>query len=228
MGRLALIFGHTTGLGLAITEALLQEGEDVVGIARSQLPDGGRLHGEIRADLSLKDDLHSALEEIRGKYSGFSTLVYCAGNLVAHPIDEIDIATLDYVLRVNTIAPMVIESGLFDLIRDNPADVVNITSSSIIDYYPLFSEYSASKIALAKFSSDLQRSLRDSKARVVEFCPSGFASRLYERMDGVRVDRDESIQMPTDELARFLVGILRLPRSMEISSVVINRKQREP
>jgi short-subunit dehydrogenase len=221
----ALVFGHTSGLGLAVAEALLEAGESVVGIARSTSPVQRELRAEIRADLSQEQEVYRVVREIRDRYADFGILVYSAGTLVAHPIEQIEYATLDYAFRVNLFAPMIIESRLVDLIEANSADVVNITSSSITEYYPLFAEYSASKAALAKFSADLQRTVHDSQARVIDFCPSGFASRMYERMEGVRVPRDESVQMPTQDLARFLLNILRLPKQMEIGHVVINRKK---
>lgn len=227
MPDLALVFGHSSGLGFAIAEILLAEGRRVVGISRSLSRFGGRLEGEIQADLSQRDDVYRVVDTIRSAYADFSTLIYSAGTLAAHPIDKIEYATIESVFRVNLFAPMVIESGVFDLIRENPADVVNVTSSSIVQYYPLFAEYSASKIALAKFSSDLQRALQDSDARVVDICPSGFASALYQRMEGVKVPRDETIQMPTSELAQLVVSILNLPRSMEVTRIDINRKVQE-
>ena len=157
-------------------------------------------------------------------HAQFDVLIYAAGALAAHDIDELDLATMEYLYRVNVFAPMVLESGLLDLIESNGADVINITSSSIIDFYPAFSEYSSSKAALAKFTTDLRARLERTAARVTELCPSGFASSMYASMRGTRIARDETIQIPVEVIAQFMLTLLDLPKRMEVGRVFINRK----
>lgn len=222
--RPAVVFGHTSGLGLAIAEELLDRGLPVVGVARSSSRVAARLTDEVHADLGRAEDVERVAKYIRAHHAEFASLVYCAGLLVAQPIDDVDYGLLLEMFHVNLFAPMLLESRLFDLIRDNPADIVNVTSSSITQYYPLFAAYAAAKAALAKFTDDLRSGLESTAARVFDVCPSGFASNMYSSMKGTRVPRDESIQMPTSEVARLVIELLTLPRTIEIGRVQINRK----
>lgn len=219
-----LVFGHSSGLGLAVTRLLLVAGYRVVGFSRSSAELASSALHEVSADLSIKEDVLRTVDIVREKYSGFEILLYSAGALAAHEIHALDYETLEYLYRVNVFAPMIIESHLFDLIAKNGADVVNISSSSIIDHYSNFAEYSTSKAAFAKFTGDLQRALTGCSARVIDVCPSGFESKMYSTMLGDSVQREESVQMPVSEMAKLIVDLLKLPKRMEVGRVYINRK----
>jgi NAD(P)-dependent dehydrogenase (short-subunit alcohol dehydrogenase family) len=200
-GRTGILFGHTSQLGQGICRRLLAEGFQVVGIARSSAGFRNPNLTSISAGLLVDAEIDRVLSIIKQSHHTFDVLIYAIGGLTAHPIGELSLEDMRYVYHLNTLVPMFIESQLIDAIGENGADVVNITSSSIFEYYPEFTEYSSSKIALQKFTQDLQRRLKDTSARVIEICPSGFTSSLYEGMRGNRIDRDESIQIPADELA---------------------------
>jgi 3-oxoacyl-[acyl-carrier protein] reductase len=222
--RHAIIFGHTSGLGLAVAKQLGRQGFEIIGIGRSKADIPDLAITEIHADLSKADEVKRVIREIREKHSSFDVLVYTAGALTAHDMDKLDYADMEYLYRVNVFAPMSIESALLDLVEINGADVVNLTSSSIYEFYPKFAEYSTSKAAFAKFTSDLQRRLKDSSARVIDLSPSGFTSNMYATMRGELIQRDESKQIQVDDLAALVCYILALPKRMEITKINVNRK----
>ena len=151
-------------------------------------------------------------------------LIYCAGVLTAHDLDDLNYAAMTHLYRVNLFAPMMIESRLLDVIEQNGTDVINVTSSSTLDYYPTFAEYSTAKAAFAKFTDDLRRRLQTSAARVVELCPSGFTSNMYSNMTGDRIDRDESRQIEAADLAALMGHVLDLPKRIEVGRLYVNRK----
>ena len=131
---------------------------------------------------------------------------------------------MEHMYRVNTFAPMYIESKLFELIDSNSTYVVNIISSMLVDYYPKFVTYASTKAALAKFTQDLKKSLKDTGARVLDVSPSGFKSNIYKTMIGEKVIRDESKQMNTEDLASLIFYLVSLPKKMEASHIYIDRK----
>jgi 3-oxoacyl-[acyl-carrier protein] reductase len=224
LSRRAIIFGHTSGLGLALARQLTTLSYEVIGVARSSVDALGASIIQIAADLATEDDVHMTVRRIQEEYSAFDALIYTAGALTAHEIEHLEYADLDYLYRINVFAPMVIESSLFDLIKTNGADVVNVTSSSVHEFYPKFAEYATSKAAFAKFTSDLQRQLKDSSARVTDLCPSGFTSNMYARMFGQQIPRDESVQIRVEDLADLVCFILKLPKRIEVTQIHINRK----
>ena len=222
--RTVLIFGHTSELGRALCVRMAARGDAVIGVARTRLPDDTGIRTQIHADLTRDDDVQRVIERVEQDHPEFSVLIYAVGILAAHDVSAIDYRDLDVVYKLNALVPMYIESRLYKHIDANAADVVNITSSVTRGSVPAFTGYSGSKMALQRFSHDLGRSLQASSARVIEICPSGFTSSIYERMLGTRLTRDESIQIPADDLADLIVGILDLPKVIELSHVFVNRK----
>jgi 3-oxoacyl-[acyl-carrier protein] reductase len=222
--KTVIVFGHTSGLGLDTTKILLNKNYKVVGFARSKSSLKAENLEDRSIDLSKKENVEKAVSIIQEKYPIFDCLIYSAGTLTSHAIDNLDYDEMEQLYKINVFAPIILESKLLPLIKKNEADVVNITSSALIEYYPLFAEYASSKAALQKFTKDLQKELKETKSRVIDFCPSGFTSNLYVRMAGDKVNRDESIQMQAKDVAKLLVFLLELPKKIEISNIFVNRK----
>lgn len=224
MTKTALVFGHSSGLGLEISNQLLKDNYMVIGFSKTKSDVINENLVNIEADFSKESELDKAVKEIKDKYKKFDVLVFTAGTLTAHDMNNLNYGEMEYSYKVNTFAPMFIESQLLDLIKENGTDVVNITSSSLIDFYPKYAEYSSSKAAFAKFTSDLQKDLQGTSARVTDVCPSGFASNIYKNMTGDKIDRDESKQIKASDLAALIIYLINLPKIMEVTHVYINRK----
>jgi NADP-dependent 3-hydroxy acid dehydrogenase YdfG len=62
------------------------------------------------------------------------------------------------------------------------------------------------------------------KSRVISFCTGGFKSGLFEKATGEEQVFKDSEWMSAEDVAAFMKQILELPKNMEISEVVINRK----
>lgn len=99
--KTAIIVGHTSGLGFAVTKALIPKQYRVVGVARSISSIKSDLIVNIQADLSKKEDIEKAVSEIKNKYSRFDSLVYCAGTLTAHDIDNLNYDDMKQLYIVN-------------------------------------------------------------------------------------------------------------------------------
>lgn len=222
--KTAIVVGHTSGLGFAVTKALIAKQYKVIGVARSFCSIKSALIVNIQVDLSKKEEIEKTVTEVKNKYSKFDSIVYCAGTLTAHNMDNLSYDDMEQLYKVNVFAPMMFESSLLSLIRKNGADVVNITSSALIEYYSKFAEYSSAKAAIQKFTRDLQQELKETRSRVIEFCPGAFASNIYKNMTGEKVYRNEAAQLPADDYARIIVYLLELPKRIEIPSIYVNKK----
>ena len=222
--KTALVFGHTSGLGFAVTKELLNKKFRVIGFARSKSDLKSDQLVNIKVDLSSKGGIETAVSTIKQKYSRFDAVIYCSGVLTAHDIDKLDYDQMEQLYKIIVFAPMFLESRLLPLIKKNSADVVNITSSALIEYYVQFAEYTSAKAAFQRFTKDLQKHLSNTKCRVIEFCPGAFASNIYKHMTGQKINRDESIQVSADEYARVLVYLLELPKIMEVPNIYVDRK----
>lgn len=224
MTRFAIIVGHSSGLGCAITTMMLQRGDRVAGFARSDLKIQSSALVQHHVDLSDPEGLDTLVTTVEREHQNFDTVILTAGALAAHEPGKAKLRDVEYVFAVNALAPIYLMDRLLARIEVNGADVVIVSSSSVTEYYPKMGAYSASKAALIKMTDDLRVRLKESSARVIELCPSGFTSNLYATMRGEKVNRDESAQINVDDLARLVLFALDLPKRIEVGRLIINRK----
>jgi NADP-dependent 3-hydroxy acid dehydrogenase YdfG len=74
-------------------------------------------------------------------------------------------------MKVNTLAPIFLTSQLFDLIKENEADIMNVGSTVGRKAYANQCAYATSKWALRGTSLNLQLELMKTKCRVIQFNP---------------------------------------------------------
>lgn len=192
----------------------------VINISRSPCDVKGVIN--IKCDLANQDDIIKATDNIRQKYTKFGALVNCAGVITCEGVDKNIYPELERVIKVNTLAPMFLTSQLLDLIKENGADVVNIgstagtkgTKSGI---------YGTSKWALRGVSENLRVELGGTQCRVIQFNPSGIGTKLFKEYHGKDSDTPANWMQPKD-VASIILFALKLPKQIEISELLINRK----
>jgi NADP-dependent 3-hydroxy acid dehydrogenase YdfG len=99
---------------------------------------------------------------------------------------------------------------------------VNVSSTVGLKAYPEQAAYGASKWAMRGFSQNLQVELKSTN-RVISFCVGGFKSDIAKKVTGKDLPDPENWMNPED-ISIFMKQILDLPKSMEVSEIVINRK----
>lgn len=218
-----LIFGHSSGLGLATAKYLLDRDIKVVGFARSKSGLDNPNLKEIQTDLTQETEISQALKTINNAHSDFDAIIYCSGILTSHDPKQIDISEMKRLFDVNFFAAVRIESGLLKLIKSNEADIVNVTSSVVDEHYENYVEYNTSKVALQRFTSDLQNKLYGTKSRVIEFRPGAFKSNIYKNMSGDKINRNELEQMEPEDLAGIIYFILTLPKKVTVKSISVDK-----
>ena len=110
-GRVALITGGATGLGLSIAHGLAQAGATTV-LARRNLAaceDSARAVAEgsgqesvgVRIDVTDEQDVESVFDRVVERFGALDVLVNCAGVNVRGAIEEVSLEDFDTVLDVN-------------------------------------------------------------------------------------------------------------------------------
>lgn len=153
-GRVALVTGGSTGLGLALCRAFVEQGWHVITDGRSEekfkeadLPDGATI---VVGDLTDADHRAALAAEV-GRHGRLGLLVHNASTLGPLPmrtLAEVDIADLQHVWRTNIGGPLVLTSALLPWLRAADGVLLSISSDAAVNHYETWGLYGASKAAL--------------------------------------------------------------------------------
>ena len=184
-GNTVLITGGATGIGLAMAEAFLKAGSEVIICGRRE----GRLlaarekHPGLHArtcDVANQSDCRALAEWISANFKGLNVLVNNAG--VQRDIDftrGVDAFLAgESEIRINLEAPMVL-SGLFiPQLTGKDAAIVNVSSGLGFVPAATMPVYSATKAGLHAFSMALRHQLSKLGIKVFEVVPPAVDTEL--------------------------------------------------
>jgi short-subunit dehydrogenase len=218
--KMAIITGASDGLGLELAKLLLKKNYEVVGISRNKPSLAGIKF--IKADFTKDGDIRKVITTIKKDFPDFDFLINCAGIMSVRSIDDLNYTEVENLFRVNVFSQMMLVSGLMDNIKKNGADIVNVCSTVGFKAYENQLAYGSSKWAVRGINENLRLELKGTKSRVIGFSPGGFKSRIFEKATGIKPKLDA--YMEPAELAKLIVQLLELPKNMEVSDIIINRK----
>lgn len=229
-GRLALITGGSSGIGLELARLLAAEGARVWLLARHQrkleealesLPSNhGQTHGFLTADVTNWDRVHAAVRRVQETAGVPEVLINAAG--AAHPaylhetsLDIFrDMMTLNYFGTVHTVkalAPAMIERG--------SGYIVNFSSGAGFLAPFGYAAYVPSKYAVRGFSDSLRLELKPLGIRVSIVFPPDTDTPGFENENKTKpfetLEAFSSKVLPAADVARAIL------RSMKRGQYVI-------
>ncbi len=213
-----VITGASDGLGLQLAKVYQKSGKRVVNISRRA---SEYAIDNILTDITDEISIKAAVAAILAIDEPIEALVNCAGVMSLEPVDSVTASELDRVFGVNVRGPILLVSGLAKRLQQDGSDIVNVASVGL-KAYPDQAAYGSSKWAMRGFSQNLQVEFKNTN-RVISFCVGGFNSDIAKKVTGQDIPDPQNWMNPTD-IAGFVKQILDLPKNMEVSEIVINRK----
>jgi NAD(P)-dependent dehydrogenase (short-subunit alcohol dehydrogenase family) len=181
----AIVTGASRGLGLALAHALAERGWRLVIDARteSELEAARSALAELTEVVAVAGDVadswhRAALVDAAGER--IDLLVNNASTLGVSPLPPLGdypAAAFEHVLRVNTIAPLVLMQLA---LTKMPAGgrIVNVTSDAAVEAYEGWGGYGASKAALEQLSNVLAAERPDLRVYAVD--PGDMNTRMHQ------------------------------------------------
>jgi short-subunit dehydrogenase len=223
--RTCIVTGATRGLGRGLTRTLVEEGYDVVAIARSR-SDLGALERDCRgvgsvsslvADLGDTGSLSTATQELRSLDPAPRALINNAATQLFKSVGDFTTAEFQETLHVNTVAPFALSCAVLPgMVAAGGGLIVNVASD--LAYRPMAggSAYCASKAGLAAWSQVMQEEQRANGIKVAVVEPGWIATGADATARAARGDMDPSA------LSAAILALLRLPDDLRVDRLVIH------
>ncbi len=182
-GKVAIVPGASRGLGRAAATALIEQGVQVLAVARS-LDDLQELESvspdKVRArqcDMQDTADVSKLPAEAIDAFGRLDIIVNNAGIAPAGRFLEQDEQTWDDVLAVNVTAPAALARAAGQhLLDQGSGKIINIASTSGILGKAMLVAYSTSKGALVQFTKALSAEWASKGVQVNAIAPGAFAT----------------------------------------------------
>lgn len=236
-GRTAVVTGGSRGIGLAVAEALLAAGANVVITGRdqshlreasAQLSQGGRaarVHTEA-ADVSQAPEAASAITAAVTKFGGLDILINNAGVGVFASVADMGVEDWQQTIDTNL-------SGVFycchaavpEMRKRGGGWIINISSLAGKNPFINGAAYCASKAGLNAFSEALMLEVRQDNIRVSYVMPGSVATS-FGRGDGPGGPAADWKLTP-DDIAQVVMDLIAHP-SRSLPSRVEIRPSRPP
>ena len=216
-GKVILVTGANRGIGLAIAQALGQEGARLVLVGRNGAAiqrAATRVKGAVlalRADVTRPGDVRKALGAVRTRLGRLDVLINNAGVFTYRPFARTSLGDWKKNLDANLTSVFLMTREALPLLRRSRGHLLNILSIASREAFPKCSAYCASKFGALGLTRVLREEFRPLKIRVTAIIPGSTNTRLKDEFD-FPVRGSELVQ-PEDVAAAVLASLTQPARS---------------
>ena len=218
-GKVALVTGGSTGIGLATAKRLAREGATVFITGRRQAELDAAVteigHGAraIRGDISSAEDLKKVVDTVAAEHQRIDILFANAGGGEFSPLGQITEAQFDKYFDINVKGTLQTVQSALPFMRAGSAIVITGSITSI-QGVPAFGVYAATKAALRSFARTWASDLKGRDIRVNVVAPGVVVTPAYktelklsdEQIEAYRKEVAETTPLgrvgSTDEIAK--------------------------
>jgi NADP-dependent 3-hydroxy acid dehydrogenase YdfG len=231
-GKIALITGGGTGIGLATAQALADEGAQVVVTGRraAVLEEAcasicaAKPVKSFAADVADRRQVTDLVSWVRSSYGPVDILVNNAGvNVVKRRMAELAAEDWDFIMDVNaTGAFNVIHAVLPEMRARKDGVIINVSSLAGVRPAVLGgAAYSASKHALCALTNVLAQEERDNGIRATNLCPGEVNTPILDARPVKVSDEHKAQILQPDDVASAVLFIATLPARAHIPELLI-------
>ncbi|WP_312794018.1 SDR family oxidoreductase [Tianweitania sp.] len=229
-GKIAVITGAASGIGLATTEMLLRNGTTVVMVdfneaALKELTAklGERAIAQV-TNLIDPESCAAMVPEILQKVDHIDILYCNAGTYIGGDLTETDAASIDRMLNLNVNAVMKnVHAVVPHMSERGTGDIV--VTCSIAGHFPTFWEpvYASSKWAITCFVQTMRRQMIPHGVRVAQVSPGPVVSALLADWpeENLRKAKESGSLIDPSEVADALEFMLTRKRTVTIRDMLV-------
>ena len=223
-GRVGIVTGASSGIGLATAQVLAEAGAKVYSVSRTGRPkdDNYKSHENvvhIKGDITDLYSMKKLVKEI-GDKEGIDFLINNAGVGYYGLHEELNAAKIKEIVRTNFEAPMILSQLVLRQLKKSKGFIINISSVTALQPSPHGCAYGASKAGLTAFSRSLFDEARKYGVKVVSVHPDMTSTDLYRNAD-FKEDEDMAAHLEPQEVAQTVEYIINIRDGAVIQEITI-------
>ena len=222
-GKIAVVTGGTTGIGLATAKRFAAEGARVFVTGRRQaeldaaVKDIGERATGVRSDVANLADIDRLFEVVKQQGAPVDVLFANAGGGEFAPLGAITEEHFDKTFAINVKGVLFTVQKALPLLRDGASIILN-GSTAASTGSPAFSVYSATKAAVRSFARTWALDLKDRAIRVNVIIPGPIDT---PGLHGLGATEEQAQQMKASLVAGIPLGRLGAPEEVAKAAVFL-------
>lgn len=222
-GKVAVVTGGSTGIGLATAKRFVDEGAYVFITGRRQpeldaaVASIGRNVTAVRSDVSNLEDLDRLYATVRDQKGRIDVLFANAGGGEFAPLGAITEAHFDKTFNINVKGLLFTVQKALPLLPDGASVILNASIVSIKGM-AAFSVYSATKAAVRSFARSWTVDLKERKIRVNVVSPGPIETPA---IDGLAQDAEQAKQIKAGLASQVPLGRMGDPDEIAKAAVFL-------
>lgn len=219
-----IVTGASRGLGQAITERLIERGEEVVGLARNT---SGLEIKAIKCDVSDYTSVKNASKEVKRMKKPVKAFINAAGVASMNMAVTTDQSTVQKLIQTNLVGTIYC-CQLFApiLLRQKQGSFINFSTIAVALALKGESVYAASKAGVESFSRTFAREMADFNVRVNCIAPGPIRTDLLRGITDAQIEKITSQQVIQKKFQKSdvcdLVELLLDAKATSLSGHVLN------
>jgi len=192
--KVALVTGAGRGIGKSIALRLARDGfdlslvdlrQDELDAVAAEIKEIGRNTVVLVADISVRDNVYSVIDETEKALDGFDVMINNAGIAQVQPLSEVTPAEVERILKIN------IEGVLWGIqaaakkfiARQHKGKILNASSIAGHDGFAMLGVYSATKFAVRALTQAAAKEYASHGITVNSYCPGVVGTDMWTEID---------------------------------------------
>jgi 3-oxoacyl-[acyl-carrier protein] reductase len=219
-----IVTGASRGLGKAITERLIERGEEVIGLTRNT---SGLDINAIECDVSDYASVKNASKEVKRMKKPVKAFINAAGVASMNMAVTTNESTVQKLIQTNLVGTIYC-SQLFAplMLRQKQGSFINFSTIAVALALKGESVYAASKAGVESFSRTFAREMADFNVRVNCIAPGPIRTDLLRGITDAQIEKITSQQVIQKQFQKSdvcdLVELLLDDKATSLSGQVLN------
>jgi 3-oxoacyl-[acyl-carrier protein] reductase len=219
-----IVTGASRGLGQAITERLIERGEEVIGLARNT---SGLNINAIECDVSDYASVKNASKEVKRMKKPVKAFINAAGVASMNMAVTTDESTVQKLIQTNLVGTIYC-CQLFApiMLRQKQGSFINFSTIAVALALKGESVYAASKAGVESFSRTFAREMADFNVRVNCIAPGPIRTDILRGITDAQIEKITSQQVIQKQFQKSdvcdLVELLLDEKAISLSGQVLN------